>query len=252
MEENDGSISVFSLLGSELFVTTDGTDIFVQSAGIEAPGATVTSPDQTTCVGPVHVIDTVLLPETLDGTVIPFPEPSTVIGPVISPLEVPAPAPVIAPGLAPTPVDTELISGSPLPAAFVEDFGPDQAPGLVIVDDTGLGPVEGPVAVSTRGLGPIGFVDDYDLEPSSVTPEVIAVLPLGDEPSEGPIEAVLDGPEGAEGPDGAEGPEGSEGLAETVDGIVPTVQAETASALSSFFFSSTLTGAIVALIALMA
>lgn len=66
--EGGGSTEVKTLSGGMLFVTTTDAGLYVQSAGLEAPGALVVTPDVVTCPGPVHVIDTVLLPQFPDGT----------------------------------------------------------------------------------------------------------------------------------------------------------------------------------------
>ena len=65
--EAGGSTIVQTLFGSDLHVTTVGDGLYVQSRGIDEPGALVIAADTVTCVGPVHVIDEVLLPQDLDG-----------------------------------------------------------------------------------------------------------------------------------------------------------------------------------------
>lgn len=60
--EDGGSTIVPTLLGSDLYVTTVDDGLYVQSRGLAAPGALVVASDTITCVGPVHVIDQVLLP----------------------------------------------------------------------------------------------------------------------------------------------------------------------------------------------
>lgn len=84
--EDDGAVAITTLLGGELLVTASGTDIFVQSEGLESPGASVVIPDVITCVGPVHVIDTVLLaaapaapaPAPIPEMMLPAEAPETV------------------------------------------------------------------------------------------------------------------------------------------------------------------------------
>ena len=107
-----------TLAGSDLFVTTgdDGTSLFLQSRGLEAPGATVLIPDVPTCAGVVHVIDLVLLPTLPDGSQVIFdfrfptvPTPGTV--PVEGPL-----APMM-PAVEETP---EPVPDPPVPAGPVE------------------------------------------------------------------------------------------------------------------------------------
>lgn len=70
--EAGGSAIVQTLVGSDLYVTTVDDGLYVQSRGIEAPGALVVVADTVTCVGPVHVIDAVLLPTDLDGMNVVF------------------------------------------------------------------------------------------------------------------------------------------------------------------------------------
>lgn len=65
-----GSARVMSLGGGELFVSTVGDDLYVQSAGLKAPGALVVTPDIITCSGPDHVINAVLLPTLPDGSML--------------------------------------------------------------------------------------------------------------------------------------------------------------------------------------
>lgn len=60
--EDGGSTIVLSLLGSYLYVTTVDDGLYVQSRGLAAPGALIVAADVITCVGPVHLIDNVLLP----------------------------------------------------------------------------------------------------------------------------------------------------------------------------------------------
>lgn len=63
-----GSVVVKTLLESDVFVTTTDSGLSIQSRGLDAPGALVVTPDVITCAGPVHVIDTVLLPALPDGS----------------------------------------------------------------------------------------------------------------------------------------------------------------------------------------
>lgn len=70
--EAGGSTIVPTLLGSDLFVSTVDEGLYVQSRGLEAPGALVVTPDIPTCVGPVHVIDKVLLPADADDMIVMF------------------------------------------------------------------------------------------------------------------------------------------------------------------------------------
>lgn len=67
-----GSIVVQSLLKSDLFITTTDDGLTLQSRGLEAPGALVVTRDAMSCLGPVHVIDTVLLPTFADGSLAEF------------------------------------------------------------------------------------------------------------------------------------------------------------------------------------
>lgn len=67
-----GSIIVQTLFGSELFVTTQGASLLVQSRGIAAPGATVVVPDVATCAGVVHVIDELLVAAGPGGATFAF------------------------------------------------------------------------------------------------------------------------------------------------------------------------------------
>jgi len=46
-----------------------GEAIFIQSEGIAKPGAEIIQTDLLGCGGPVHIIDRVLLPAIIDGTV---------------------------------------------------------------------------------------------------------------------------------------------------------------------------------------
>lgn len=70
--EAGGSTIVPTLLGSDLFVSTVDEGLYVQSRGLEAPGALVVTPDIPTCVGPVHVIDKVLFPADADDMIVMF------------------------------------------------------------------------------------------------------------------------------------------------------------------------------------
>ena len=108
--EGGGSIIVESLLGSELFVTTVDDDLFVQSRGLMPLGANVAIADVTTCAGVVHVIDQVLLPTFVDGTMTSFE-----IAPGMAPDQAPVPAEMPSPGPTNTPM--------PAPAST-----PDMAP----------------------------------------------------------------------------------------------------------------------------
>eukprot|EP00892_Ulva_mutabilis_P008310 jgi/Ulvmu1/5851/UM025_0111.1 len=90
LNADGGNVQLATLLGSEILVTGADGDIFVQSGGLSPPGATVVTPDVVTCAGPVHVIDTVLLPTV--------PPPIAPDG---------APAPGMAPDMAPGPVVPE-------------------------------------------------------------------------------------------------------------------------------------------------
>ena len=56
-----------TLLGEELRVTVSEGQLFVQSSGIEAPGAEIVATDIATCSGILHVVDTVLSPTPADG-----------------------------------------------------------------------------------------------------------------------------------------------------------------------------------------
>lgn len=67
-----GSIVIQTLLDQDVYVTTSESGLSIQSRGLKAPGALVLTPDVTTCVGPVHVIDAVLLPALPDGTFTDF------------------------------------------------------------------------------------------------------------------------------------------------------------------------------------
>lgn len=67
-----GSIIVKTLLDQEVSVTSTDSGLNIQSRGLEAPGALVLTADVTTCVGPVHVINAVLLPALPDGTFVDF------------------------------------------------------------------------------------------------------------------------------------------------------------------------------------
>lgn len=87
-----GSIVVQTFAGSDLQVTTgDGGAVFVQSRGLEAPGALVTATDVPTCGGVVHVIDAVLLPTQLDGSEVAF----------LTDGMLPSTGPMLAPDMAP-------------------------------------------------------------------------------------------------------------------------------------------------------
>lgn len=238
--ENGGSVTVNTLLGSELFVSTDGIDIFVQSAGLEAPGATVTIPDQITCVGPIHVVDTVLLPAMPDGSVVEFGAAAPIVVPEIAPAEFP--------GLS----EFDLAPEALAPGDITPGFAPIIAtvPGFVVDGPESFAPVlaptEGPLG-TTRGLGPLQFA----VEPTAFEPaaEDLIIAPLGDEPTEGPIEGLVEGL--VEGPSlgPSEGPGSAEGL---IDGSVPTVQEEADSAFSASSVSSTVVAAAVLALALVA
>lgn len=93
--EAGGSTMVQTLLGSDLYVTTVGDGLYVQSRGILAPGALVVVADTPTCVGPVHVIDSVLLPTDLDGMTVIFESEPADNKTAVPPLEVPS---MMAPG----------------------------------------------------------------------------------------------------------------------------------------------------------
>lgn len=67
-----GSVVVKTLLKSDVFVTTTDSGLSIQSRGLEAPGALVVTEDVITCVGPVHVIDKVLLPADAAGATVTF------------------------------------------------------------------------------------------------------------------------------------------------------------------------------------
>lgn len=257
--ESGGSVVVPSLLGEDLFVTTDGSGIFVQSRGLEAPGATVTVPDQITCAGPVHVVDAVLLPQMPDGTVVEFGEAVPSIAPIISPIEaieefVPGIAPELAPEVAPEIAPDfalDFASGfaPEIAPETAPEIAPETAPEIVPGVDLETGPlgvipeaapVEGPIEAGDRGLGPIAF-------------EPIA-------PVAGPILAPADGPLGEEpSADAADGPIGTdEGSEEAFGGAAEgasedsaaDIQAETDSALPSGFVSSTLAAVAVTVVAL--
>lgn len=76
--EAGGSTIVPTLLGSDLVVSTVDEGLYVQSLGLDAPGALVVTPDILTCVGPVHVINSVLLPADADDMIAIFSdEPGT-------------------------------------------------------------------------------------------------------------------------------------------------------------------------------
>lgn len=106
--EGGGSIVVQSLLDSDLFVTTVGDDLYLQSRGLDAPGAEVVVTNVETCAGIVHVIDDVLLPAKADGSEVMFD---------MMPMEAPGPAPSMgSPDMAPEmgpatgPAEVPLIS----------------------------------------------------------------------------------------------------------------------------------------------
>eukprot|EP00892_Ulva_mutabilis_P008313 jgi/Ulvmu1/5854/UM025_0116.1 len=68
VNEGGGSAQVVTLSGGPLLFTVTGGALYVQSAGLEAPGALVVTPDVITCAGPAHVVDAVLLPALPDGS----------------------------------------------------------------------------------------------------------------------------------------------------------------------------------------
>lgn len=78
--EGGGSTEATTVGGGTLFVTTQGENLYVQSAGLEVPGALVTVADVVTCSGPVHVVNTVLLPSFPNGTMVELGE-----GPTMAP-----------------------------------------------------------------------------------------------------------------------------------------------------------------------
>lgn len=67
-----GSVVVKTLLQSDVYVTATDSGLRIQSRGLEAPGALVVTEDVNTCVGPVHVVDQVLLPADAAGATISF------------------------------------------------------------------------------------------------------------------------------------------------------------------------------------
>lgn len=70
--EDGGSTIVSTLLGSDLYVTTVDDGLYVQSRGLAAPGALVVAADISSCVGPVHVINKVLLPADAEAMTVIF------------------------------------------------------------------------------------------------------------------------------------------------------------------------------------
>lgn len=122
-----GSIVVQTFAGSDLQVTTgDGGAVFVQSRGLEAPGALVTATDVPTCGGVVHVIDAVLLPTQLDGSEVAF----------LTDGMLPSTGPMLAPDMAP---------------GMVPDMGPEMGPAM----GPGMGPGMAPGGV-LAGIAPLG------------------------------------------------------------------------------------------------
>lgn len=253
--EAGGSIVLQSLLGSDLFVSTDGTAIFVQSPGLEAPGAEVIDPDQITCAGPVHVIDTVLLPAMPDGTVVELGE-ATVEPSMVLPVE--APSAAVGPALTPdvTAVEPEMVvPTSETPSAapstterafFLPDyeFSDDEAAIEPLADE----PAEGP-SMALLGDEPAevdGTVEGIEVgvEPADGP----AIEPMGIEPTESLAEGPSMAPE-----EGSEGVEeaGDATEAATADGA-PSVQTETDSAFSSAALASTAAAVAAAVLVLVA
>lgn len=62
-----GSIIVQTLLDQEVYVTTTESGLTIQSWGLEGPAALVLTADAMSCVGPIHVVDALLLPDLWDG-----------------------------------------------------------------------------------------------------------------------------------------------------------------------------------------
>lgn len=264
--ENGGSVVVTSVLGSELFVSTDGTSIFVQSPGLEAPGATVTIPDQITCAGPVHVIDTVLLPTMPDGTVVAFADATAPVAeaPLV---DEPAPAPDMMPDVAPmdAPAETPLgVADRGLPP-FAFDYADEP-----LADDPFMAPLGEEPFIAPLGdepvpapLGDVFLIAPLGDEPS-IAPlgDEPSIAPLGDEPSIAPFadERALGplGDEPAVAPlDGlfADTPEDSDGGLEAGDAAgdsAPIVQGEPDSAMSSAVCFSTVAAAAAAVLMLVA
>lgn len=75
--EGFGSAELKTLSGGTLFVSTTDGGLHIQSRGINAPGARVITANTITCPGPVHGINTVLLPTFPNGTTVDFPKPET-------------------------------------------------------------------------------------------------------------------------------------------------------------------------------
>lgn len=129
-----GSAIVPTLAGSELLVTTSGGGLFLQSRGLEGPGAEVTAADVSTCAGVVHVIDTVLLPTQVDGTEVPFVTDGMMPagGPMEGPEMAPGMGPEMGPGMGPD-------MGPDMAPGMGPEMGPDLAPGMVAAGVAPLG-----------------------------------------------------------------------------------------------------------------
>eukprot|EP00892_Ulva_mutabilis_P008315 jgi/Ulvmu1/5856/UM025_0118.1 len=111
-------LTLSTLAGEELTVTTLGSSLFLQSGGLAPPGAMVVTPDVATCAGTVHTVNIVLFPASTDAAaplaadapvtardfLLPLPAAAAPIG-AIAP---PEPASIPAGSATPTPpLDTE-------------------------------------------------------------------------------------------------------------------------------------------------
>ena len=76
------SLATDTAVESTILINLIDEAIFIQSEGIAAPGGEVLVLGLRTCAGPIHVIDRVLLPTMLDGSVVDLESSETALAPV--------------------------------------------------------------------------------------------------------------------------------------------------------------------------